>query len=557
MDSGEVDVSLESFRERLRKVSSAQKLLKVALRELQEWSGTKDVAQARYDRARDQFEHSVHSRTEVPIDEEEVRAALLRRAIPGRKTTLALAVRHDERFAQIIALRRPDRPFTGQDVKFARRVLNLVEDEIDERGASRRRSIVEKVYAQLLRRQPGNDLHYQILHAMRDLIDYDHSGAVFVYKDEVLHLQAEQIAWTKGRSRWIGRPLGLRPEEDAIFRRGNEAFLFRRDTPTAPWGWVPSGRVGDEQALPPPVPVLDFHDGEDGRPRPCVALLSALTVEERCVGFLAAFGQQPQSLTVSACNHLRPLLPLAAISIQNQLDDEGFEEAFLREQKKHAVADIARGVAHDINNSLAVLLLRSRVLREEIEKRSNIDPRLHEDIRVIEKYASSCKRIFQGMLHFARTGSTPVGPVKLQNCIRNVMEIQSSALLARHIEISMRVDESVPEVRGNQQQLERVIHNLVQNARDACKAGDRLILALRRRGGFAQLVVANSGRGIPRHVLGRVMEPFFTTRRDGHGLGLSLCRSIVADHAGTIRIQSREGTGTMVRVKIPLAESAP
>jgi signal transduction histidine kinase len=544
-------LSLDSFRERLRKVSNVSKLMKMALRELQSRLATEDVAQASHDRALGTSTHSVHSRSAAPVDDAEVEAALLRREIPGRKTTLALRVCYDERFSQIIALRR-DRPFDGEDVKLARRILNLLEEEIGERNVARRAAIVERVYTQLLRRQTGNDLHYQILHAVRDLIDYDHSGAVFVSSGDLFRLQAEQIAWTKGRSDQIGRRVDLPERDREILEYGNQPILFRRADAGSEWEMAAAGPAHC-RSLVPPAALLDLHVARPDHPTPCAALVSPLTVEDRCVGLLAAFGREPLSLSESSSEYLLPLLPLAAISIQNQLDDEGMRRAFLEEQKKHAIADIARGVAHDINNSLAVLLMRSRVLRDALRD-APVDERLHEDIRVVEKYALSCKRIFQGMLQFARTGATPVSAMQLQNSIRNVMDIQHEALAARGVVCSLRVDPTVPEVRGNQQQIERVIHNLVQNARQACGEGDRLVISLKRRGDFARLVVANSGQAIPAEILERVMEPFFSTRPDGHGLGLSLCRSIVADHRGSIRIQSREGTGTIVSVKIPLAE---
>lgn len=106
-------------------------------------------------------------------------------------------------------------------------------------------------------------------------------------------------------------------------------------------------------------------------------------------------------------------------------------------------------------------------------------------------------------------------------------------------------------MNGVQADVEQLLLNLVSNARDASQAGDRLTITATRDGSSIELVVEDTGCGIPKEHLNKIQEPFFTTKTDGHGLGLAICRSIVAQMRGQLQIDSNPGVGTRIRATLP------
>jgi signal transduction histidine kinase len=112
----------------------------------------------------------------------------------------------------------------------------------------------------------------------------------------------------------------------------------------------------------------------------------------------------------------------------------------------------------------------------------------------------------------------------------------------------------LPPLLGIQADVEQVLLNLIGNARDAMQVGGRLSIRGTRQGNWLELVIADTGCGIPAEHLAKIEEPFFTTKSTGNGLGLSICRSIVSQMRGKLQVQSRVGQGTSVTVSLPLAE---
>jgi signal transduction histidine kinase len=114
------------------------------------------------------------------------------------------------------------------------------------------------------------------------------------------------------------------------------------------------------------------------------------------------------------------------------------------------------------------------------------------------------------------------------------------------------------EVEGDPQRLSQVLVNLLANAGDACRPGDRVEVIARTENGRAVIEVLDPGCGVPEELHDKILEPFFTTKPvgEGTGLGLPLADSIVRDHGGTLQIESRVGAGTRVLVSLPLPAAA-
>jgi signal transduction histidine kinase len=125
------------------------------------------------------------------------------------------------------------------------------------------------------------------------------------------------------------------------------------------------------------------------------------------------------------------------------------------------------------------------------------------------------------------------------------------------IELHVDMPDDVPAVACSQSDLEQVLLNLLSNAREATPIGGRIMVNVREVDRFVEISIVDTGSGIAEENLPRVLEPFFTTKPHGNGLGLSICRSVLWEADGTLTIDSQPGQGTEVRVLVPRALPQP
>jgi signal transduction histidine kinase len=178
---------------------------------------------------------------------------------------------------------------------------------------------------------------------------------------------------------------------------------------------------------------------------------------------------------------------------------------------------------------------------------------LLDDLEQVQTSLQVCRRIFGGMIAFARGAERRVGPTDLRQAARNALNVLGDGIGRRGIVLDLELGERLPAPRGSQADLEQLFLNLLQNARDAMSEGGTLTVRAVTDGDRVAVVIADTGRGIPADILPRIHEPFFTTKPDGTGLGLAICRSIVWELGGEIDIASEPGRGTRVELRLPLA----
>jgi two-component system NtrC family sensor kinase len=141
----------------------------------------------------------------------------------------------------------------------------------------------------------------------------------------------------------------------------------------------------------------------------------------------------------------------------------------------------------------------------------------------------------------------------VRRAVENTLAILQDGMERRGVRIATDLEDDLPPVALSQGDLEQVFLNLLGNARDAMPSGGQVTIAARGGGGGVEVAIADTGCGIAADALGRVEEPFFTTKSDGSGLGLSICRSILWEVDAEMEFESRPGTGTTVRLVLPPA----
>jgi signal transduction histidine kinase len=247
-------------------------------------------------------------------------------------------------------------------------------------------------------------------------------------------------------------------------------------------------------------------------------------------------------------------MPLAAVAIQNSQRKVTLETKILEAEKKHAVANLLRGVSHDVNNAMGcVLPLVQQILADVRSNRLQKDT-LSQDLQQIEQSIQACRRIFGGMLALARDASQHSVHANLRRALDSMLAVLRDSLERQGIQVDVQLGDAVPNVQAAQGDLEQLFLNLATNARDAMPRGGVLSIRTESSGDHIAILIRDTGCGIPADAIVRIQEPFFTTKSSGTGLGLSICRSIISNVGGRMEIESQVEVGTQIRVLLPIVD---
>jgi two-component system NtrC family sensor kinase len=459
-------------------------------------------------------------------------------------------LRRRGRMGGILAVRSSG-PGFGWD---AREALSALAEAASEIGARREEERIREVRARLdcklMEQLRPKDLFYQILHGLRSLTDYDHSAALLIYEEDTrtLEVAAEQIAWRKRKSQKIGLRLLLTDELLGLLRR-DAVYGFDR----AGDGWQAwDGGVGLAE-------LLDYNGAETeaSPPREASLLCAPLVSRDALLGVLKVAATQRGALVPYEAKLVSHFLPQASIALQISQRTASLEQKIIAAHRKHAMADLARGVAHDVNNALGAVLPLVQQMQADLRGGRIEPPVLVEDLGEVEQSVQVCRRIFGGMLSFARGAARNTGQAYVRQAVECARIILKDGLERRAVAVIVDLEPDLAAVHGVQADLDQLLLNLLTNSRDAMPQGGQLSVRARRQGGSVELVVEDTGHGIPPEHLVKIQEPFFSTKPDGNGLGLAICRSIVSQMRGLLDLRSTPGKGTRVAVVLPAHQSGP
>lgn len=232
-----------------------------------------------------------------------------------------------------------------------------------------------------------------------------------------------------------------------------------------------------------------------------------------------------------------------------------------------AVGELAAGVAHELNNPLGGILgyVQYDIERLRSSHGSGLPPeetdRLDEHLTQIELQVQRCRSIVGNLLRFSRESENTFTMVDVNDTLRETFEIIEKQLAIRGIELEATLCEGLPSVLGDSQQLQQVFANIILNAKDAMLGGGRLRVHTgtdSSSGRWVTVTFSDNGKGIREEYLGKVFEPFFTTREvgQGTGLGLSVSYGIIKDHGGDIEVTSEVNVGSTFTIQLPVGDGA-
>ncbi len=253
---------------------------------------------------------------------------------------------------------------------------------------------------------------------------------------------------------------------------------------------------------------------------------------------------------------------LATWHLTNQIDRanaerEEMSRAFVRSAKLASIGELATGLAHEINNPLAIISAEQTNI-SDLASDLNIDEsdaeQINDSVKRCKEQIRRCANITGKMLQFGRKQDSSLEPTDITPRLKEIIALLERRASVRNIDIKMEVQENLPRILVDPIEFEQVIVNLINNAIDALPQGGLITIEAFQKDDRLILNVLDNGIGISPENIERVFEPFFTTKPvgKGTGLGLSVCFGIIHSWGGRIKAESLEGTGTKMQIILPL-----
>lgn len=238
--------------------------------------------------------------------------------------------------------------------------------------------------------------------------------------------------------------------------------------------------------------------------------------------------------------------------VQAESKERKMQQELNQASRLAAIGELAATVAHEMNNPLTSVIGFSELL-----KQSDVPDSVKENLEIINHSAQRAADVVQKLLSFARQRKEEKNPADVNSLVGLVVKMRSYELRLSNIELKTNLADDLPMVVLNSAQMEQVLLNIIINAEQAMfkkmKKG-KLFIRTSKRGDCLRIQITDNGPGIPEENLDKVFETFFTTRAEegGTGLGLGVCRSIIADHQGRVFASSKYGHGACFTIELPL-----
>lgn len=242
--------------------------------------------------------------------------------------------------------------------------------------------------------------------------------------------------------------------------------------------------------------------------------------------------------------------PTQFLLVRRDVTEQVNLEQRLQEAEKMAfIGELSTYMAHEIRNPLVSIGGFANALL----RNSSLDEQAREAARIIYGESRRLESILANILSFARPMQQQRGVFDVVDIARQTMTLMTLGSEERNITVQTEIDPQLPMVSGNEENLKQCLVNLVKNAMESMPDGGSLTLRARRTNGFVELEVIDTGEGIPLDLQQQVFSPFYTTKKDGAGLGLAVTRKLMEGMGGRIALESRPGSGTRMTLSLPVA----
>jgi len=240
-------------------------------------------------------------------------------------------------------------------------------------------------------------------------------------------------------------------------------------------------------------------------------------------------------------------------------EKEMMDKQIIETSKLASVGELAAGIAHEINNPVAIMVeeagwINDLLEEEEFSKSENLEE-FERALKQIKTQGQRCKEITHKLLSFARKTDSRIQETQINDLVKELVALSEQRAKYAKITIHTNLGNNLPITYLAQSEMQQILLNLINNSVDAMeKKGGELTIATYSEGDVIGIKVADNGPGIPEANLSRIFEPFFTTKPvgKGTGLGLSICYGIIQKMGGQIDVESVVGSGTTFHIRLPV-----
>jgi PAS domain S-box-containing protein len=231
-------------------------------------------------------------------------------------------------------------------------------------------------------------------------------------------------------------------------------------------------------------------------------------------------------------------------------NEKKIEEQIIRSEKLNAIGQLAASLAHQIRNPLAIIGSATQYCLEKEESKDG----LKKYFQIIYRNVQNANKIISDLLDFAKPKPLEFRKNDINQILIELYRLLKMDFSKNRIRILRRFDRYLPQIHCDKESLKQVFFNLLMNSRQAMPKGGVISIITRHnsRDQTAEIIIKDTGKGIPKEHMPNIFNPYFTTKEKGIGLGLSIVHSIISKHCGKIIPKSHEGKGTKMTITLPI-----
>jgi len=279
-----------------------------------------------------------------------------------------------------------------------------------------------------------------------------------------------------------------------------------------------------------------------------------LCIKDQMVGLIRIYLTQGRDFSEDELDFIITVAEQCACIIERvqlmESQQAQFTHLTTQMERLSSLGRMAAGIAHEINNPLTGILLYSSNMSKKVPPGGPLD----ESLKIIVRETQRCKKIIQGVLEFARDGQPEKVRADINDIMQNALSIVGNQFHLRHVQVERHLAEDMQKTMLDISQIEQVFVNLLLNSLQAVKEHGRIRVhsAVDRAQRRIEVVVDDNGCGIAPDAIEKIFDPFYSTRADGVGLGLSVSYGIIQNHQGDIQVFSEPGRYTSFKITLPI-----
>ena len=243
----------------------------------------------------------------------------------------------------------------------------------------------------------------------------------------------------------------------------------------------------------------------------------------------------------------------AMVVLSDVTDEKVSIKARIESERIDSIMRLSAGVAHELGNPLNSLTIHLQLIERKLAKlKTDADvSRISESLNICQGEVKRLDGIITHFLQAVRPQQPDLSELHLIDLIDEVLRVQEVELSNRCLDVDVEVGEAMPTILGDREQIKQAFFNLIKNAMEATQPHGKLRIIAKSDDDFVYVKFIDTGSGIAEEDLSRVLQPYYTTKKSGHGLGMMIVQRIMRSHGGQLGIESQKGKGTAITLQFP------